>query len=175
VVKLAGDLRGPGHEVHIIDLLDGQTFDSLEAALANRDAIGVPELVRRAELAADELPPAMVYLGFSMGASIAQHLAATRAGARGAILIGGAEDPNEDGGAWPTGVPAQVHYAAGDPWLEAAQLGALVASVHAAKAKIQVFEYAKGGHMFADFGLPDYDPEAAGLMFDRVVDFLSAV
>jgi len=175
VLRMADDLSELGHEVRVIDLLGGKTFDSLEAALANRDAIGVPELVRRAQAAADELPPQTVYLGFSMGGSIAQHLAATRSGARGAILIGAADDPTEDGGVWPTGVPVQVHYATGDPWVEATQLDALVASVHAANAKIDVFEYAAGGHMFADFGLPDYDPEAARLTFDRVVDFLSAV
>lgn len=53
-------------------------------------------------------------MGFSLGALSAQKLAQTRAGARGAVLIYSCV-PMHVFGAWPAGLPAQVHAVADDP------------------------------------------------------------
>ncbi len=135
--------------------------------------LGVAQLVERARHAVEELPANLVYLGFSAGASLAELLAATRAGARGAVLVHGADAPSELGvGAWPDGVPLQMHYSSRDPWVDADAVGALENAALAAGADVQVFDYLVEGHLFADEGMAEYDPEVAALMWMRVGDFL---
>ena len=80
---------------------------------------------------------------------------------------------SEFGGAWPDGVPVQVHGKEGDPFfaedLEAAR--ALVASTDRA----ELFLYQGEGHLFADSSLPAYDAAAAALLTERVLAFLETV
>ena len=82
------------------------------------------------------LDPGLVYAGFSFGVTIAQQLAQTRPGARGALLMYSCLPVSEFGEAWPEGVPVQVHGKEGDPFfdedLEAAQ--ALVGSTDRGRA-----------------------------------------
>jgi hypothetical protein len=47
-----------------------------------------------------------------------QSLAQQRAGARGAILCSAAFPTSEFGGAWPQGVPVEIHMMDADPWGE---------------------------------------------------------
>ena len=166
-------LRAAGHRVHVPDLYDGQVFDSLEEATAARDAIGVPELMRRAHAAVAELPERLVYAGFSMGASAAEHLAVTRPGGAGAILMHGAI-PLEFAGvrSWPRSVDLQIHYAEDDPLVDAAVVAAVAAAARRAGAAVDVRTYPGRGHLFADNGLPDYDPDAAGRMLQASLEFL---
>lgn len=162
-----------GHEVFAPDLLEGRTFDDLDAAVAHRDEVGVPELMRRAEAALAELPEGLVYAGFSMGAASAGYYAGTRRGARGAILMHGVP-PLPDFGVerWPEGVPAQVHYAADDPRAGSEALAGFESMVAAAPAPCEVFTYPGSAHLFADQGSPEYDTAAADLMFERALAFL---
>jgi dienelactone hydrolase len=93
VVAFADRLRAAGHAVHTIDSFDGETFDDMNRGAAKRDALGIPELIHRAQTGVEGLPAETVYAGFSMGTGAAELLAATLPGARGAVLMSGALGP----------------------------------------------------------------------------------
>jgi len=84
VLAFAEELRAAGHTVHTPDVFDGRTFDDLEAGLDHARTIGFEAVMERGIRAADSLPQAMVYAGFSLGVMPAQSLAQNRPGARGA-------------------------------------------------------------------------------------------
>ena len=174
-VHAAADrLRAAGHKVHTPDLYDGEVFDVLPRGIAKRDALGIPEILRRAHAAVAPLKAELVYAGFSLGAAAAQMLAATRPGARGAVLMHAALPVDALGvSAWPA-VPVQLHVGAKDPWVDPANVDALAASVRAAGVDCERYTYPASGHLFADPDLPDYDRESAELMWTRVLAFLAA-
>lgn len=170
----ADELRRAGHRVHTPDLFDGRTFPSIEEGMAYASELGFPdEILERGVQAASELPAELVYAGFSLGVLPAQKLAQTRPGARGALLFYSCV-PAEFFGGWPTGVPAQIHGMDADPIfvgegdIDAAR--ELVASADEA----ELFLYPGDRHYFADSSLPSYDPDAAALLTERVLDFLRA-
>jgi dienelactone hydrolase len=115
-----------------------------------------------------------VYGGFSLGELVAQKLAQTRPGARGALLFYSCVPISEFSSSWPQGVPVQIHGMDDDPYfvgegdIEAAR--ALVAEAEDA----ELFLYPGNQHYFADSTLPSYDPEATALLTQRVLDFLAA-
>jgi len=174
VLEFAERLRAAGHRVHTPDSFDGEVFESLETGVRKRDAVGIPELMRRANAAVADLPHALVYAGFSMGAGAAEYLAATRRGAKAAVLMHGAIAPAKAGvQAWPRSVLVQVHYAKDDPWVDPNEVSALAAAVKDSGGKIDVYTYPRGGHLFADKGLPDYSSESAWVMTERLLEFLA--
>jgi dienelactone hydrolase len=174
VVAFADSLRKAGHTVHTPDLFGGRTFESIETGMGFVKEIGFGEIIARGESAADGLPDALVYAGFSLGVVPAQKLAQTRPGARGALLFYACVPVSEFGPAWPKGVPVQVHGMDADPFfvnegdLDAAR--ALVAEADDA----ELFLYPGNQHYFADSSLPSYDAEASALLIQRVLDFLAA-
>ncbi|MFI5897778.1 dienelactone hydrolase family protein [Actinoplanes sp. NPDC051513] len=173
VLEFAARLRAAGHGVHAIDSFDGETFDDLDEGMAKLGALGVPELIHRAQQAVDDLPADIVYAGFSMGCGAAEFLTATRPGARGALLMSNALDPRSFGiQHWPQRVPVQVHYAAHDPLVDHAQVDALADAVRAADADFEVHTYPGSGHLFADPDRAEYDRDAAELLLKRTLDFL---
>ena len=111
--------------MHAPDLFDGRRFDTIEEGIAFAREAGFGALGERGVAAAEGISPDVVYAGFSFGGSIAQELAQTRPGARGALLMYGCLPVSEFGDAWPEGVPVQVHGKDADPFfledLEAAQ------------------------------------------------------
>jgi Dienelactone hydrolase family len=124
VIDAANRLRAAGRTVHTPDLFDGEVFDDLDDGMRKEDALGYREIARRAKETVAGLPEGLVYAGFSMGATYAELLAASRPGALGVVLLHGAESVGVLSGffgveRWPPGVPVQVHYAAEDPWVEA--------------------------------------------------------
>jgi dienelactone hydrolase len=171
----ADRLRGAGHHVHTPDLFDGQVFDDLAAGTRKRDALGIPELMRRAQEGVARLPANLVYAGFSMGAAAAEFLAATRSGARGAILMHGALAPASMGvDGWPA-VPVEVHYAEGDLSVDVDQVRELARMVRATNVPFTAHVYPQGGHLFADDATPDYAVASANLMFTRTLAFLNTL
>lgn len=173
VEEWSARLREAGHEAWTPDLFDGRTFDDLEAGVAYRDELGIPELMRRAEAALAELPAELVYAGFSMGAATAGYYAATRPGARGAILMHGVPPLREFGvEAWPEELPAQVHFADNDPWVEGEEIVEFERLTDAAGAVLEIHAYPGDGHLFADPGSPDFDAAAAELMLARQLELL---
>ncbi|TDV48051.1 dienelactone hydrolase family protein [Actinophytocola oryzae] len=173
VVAFADDLRAAGHTVHTPDLLDGRTFGSIEEGVAHVREIGFGTVVRRGAEAVADLSEELVYAGFSLGVLPAQMLAQTRAGARGALLYYSCVPVAEFSPVWPAGVPVQVHGKSEDPVfagegdLDAAR--ALVASTKDA----ELFLYPGEQHYFADRTLPTYDEDAAKLLMERTLTFLS--
>jgi dienelactone hydrolase len=169
----ADELREAGHAVHTPDLFDGRTFARIEEGMAFARDAGFGALAERGVAAARDIRPEAVYAGFSFGVMVAQQLAQTRPGARGALLMSGCLPASEFGDGWPEGVPVQVHGKEGDPFfdedLEAAQ--ALVDSTERA----ELFLYPGEEHLFADSSLPDYDAAAAVLLTERVLEFLESV
>ncbi|MFI6758023.1 dienelactone hydrolase family protein [Micromonospora sp. NPDC050417] len=168
-------LERAGHRVHVPDLYDGQTFDNLDEGVANAQKIGFGTILERGQAAAEGLPEDLVYVGFSLGVVPAQMLAQTRPAAKGALLLHSTIPHEEFGGAWPKGVPVQIHSMDADPSfvdegdLEAAR--ALVAST----ADAELFLYSGDGHLFADDSLPAYDEHATALLTERVLAFLAAI
>jgi dienelactone hydrolase len=170
VQSFAEELRQAGHTVHTPDLFDGQTFGTLEEGMAFAREAGFGRLGERGVAAAEGLDRDVVYAGFSFGVTIAQRLAQTRPGARGALLMYSCLPVSEFGDAWPDGVPVQVHGKEGDEFfledIDAAR--ALVAS----SDRAELFLYPGTEHLFADSSLEAYDPAAAGLLTERVLAFL---
>jgi dienelactone hydrolase len=173
VRSFADELRHAGHAVHTPDLFDGHTFATIEEGMAFARQAGFGELAERGVTAAEAIRPDVVYAGFSFGVMIAQQLAQTRPGARGALLMYGCLPVSEFGDAWPEGVPVQVHGKDADPFfaedLEAAQ--ALVGSTNSG----ELFLYPGEEHLFADSSLPAHDAAAAALLSQRVLAFLNTV
>ncbi|CAN5320697.1 dienelactone hydrolase family protein [soil metagenome] len=173
VVAFANELRGAGHTVHTPDLFEGATFATIDEGVAQAGEIGFGEVIERAVRAVEGLPAELVYAGFSLGVLPAQKLAQTRAGARGALLFYACVPVSEFGAAWPDGVPVQVHGMDADPFfvgegdVDAAR--AIVESTDQA----ELFLYPGDQHYFADSTLPSYDEDAATLLTQRVLGFLS--
>jgi dienelactone hydrolase len=171
--SFADRLREDGHSVHAPDLFDGRTFDTIEEGMAFAREEGFGTLADRGVAAAKRLSPAAVYAGFSFGVMVAQQLAQTRPGARGALLMNGCLPVSEFGDAWPDHVPVQVHGKAADPFF-AEDLEAAKALVDSAD-RAELFLYPGEEHLFADSSLGAYDATAAALLTERVLAFLDAV
>src|SRR5579875_281637 len=174
ITAFADDLRDAGHTVYTPDLFEGRTFATIEEGVGYAQEIGFGEVIERGVRAAQELPAEVVYAGFSLGEVVAQALAQTRPGARGALLFCSCVPVSEFGSAWPAGVPVQIHGMDADPYfvgegdIDAAR--ALVAEADDA----ELFLYPGDQHYFADSTQPSYDPEASALLRERVLNFLAA-
>jgi dienelactone hydrolase len=158
VLAFADDLRGAGHTVHTPDLYDGRTFETLDEGLDYAKEVGFGQVFVKA---AEGMPAELVYAGFSLGVMPAQALAQTRPGARGTLLFYSAMPISEFGDAWPD------PFFVGEGDIDAAR--ALVDEAEDAA----LFLYPGDQHLFADSSLAAYDADAAGLMRQRVLDFLS--
>jgi dienelactone hydrolase len=172
VEAFADELRRAGHTVHVPDLYEGHTFDTLDEGLAYAKVTGFGTVMERGVTAVEGLGDALVYAGFSLGAMPAQRLAQTRAGARGALLFHSCVPVSEFGEAWPAGVPVQVHGMEADPFFAGEDLDAARALVGSTE-RAELFLYPGEEHLFADSSLPSYDQAAAALLTRRVVDFLN--
>ncbi|CAN5902226.1 dienelactone hydrolase family protein [soil metagenome] len=175
VQAFAEELQRAGHIVHAPDLFGGQTFATIDEGMAHARTIGFGALVEHGVEVADDLGSELVFAGFSLGVMIAQQLAQTRAGARGALLIHSCLPVSEFGETWPDGVPVQVHGMDADPYfadegdLDAAR--ALVDSTDQA----ELFLYPGAAHLFADASLPSFDGDATSLLTQRVLTFLDGL
>ncbi|MFC4530123.1 dienelactone hydrolase family protein [Sphaerisporangium dianthi] len=171
----AEELRQAGHTVHTPDLYDGHTFAGLDDGLAYAAKIGFDDFLERGVRAADALPDALVYAGFSLGVMPAQKLAQTRPGARGALLFESCLPASEFGISWPADLPVQVHGMDADP------IFAGEGDLDAARALLtstghgELFLYPGDRHLFADSSLPSYDADAAALLTRRTLDFLATI
>ena len=170
VRSFADDLQKAGHAVHTPDMFDGRTFTTIDDGMAFAREAGFGALAARGVAAAQDIDPEVVYAGFSFGVMVAQQLAQTRPGARGALLMYSCLPVSEFGDSWPEDVPVQVHGKEADPFfaedLEAAR--DLVDSTNRA----ELFLYAGEEHLFADSSLSAYDGAGAALLTKRVLAFL---
>ncbi len=177
LIAFADELRAAGHTVHTPDLFDGRTFASIDEGMAFIGEQGFETVQARGVRLADDYPAELVYAGFSFGVTIAQQLAQTRPGARGALLFYSAIPITGEWafGPWPTGVPVQIHGMDNDPYfvgegdVDAAR--EIVATVNDG----ELFLYPGDQHYFADSSLPSYDAQATALLTKRVLEFLARV
>ncbi len=170
----ADELRSAGHAVHTPDLFDGRTFDSIPEGVAYADEIGFGELIEQGTRVAETLPSELVYAGFSLGVVVAQKLAQTRPGARGALFFYSCV-PESEFGTWPAGVPVQIHGMDADPiFVDEGDIDAARELVELAE-DAELFLYPGDQHYFADSSLPSYDDAATKLLTERVLAFLERV
>ena len=177
VRAFADELRGAGHTVHTPDLFDGRTLGSIDEGMAFINGRGMEAMVERGEQTAHHLPNELVYAGFSFGEMVAQKLAQTRPGARGALLFYSCIPISGEWafGPWPDGVPVQIHGMDADPFFVGE------GDVDAAREIVEkvddaeLFLYPGDQHYFADSSLPSYDAEATALLTQRVLTFLERV
>jgi dienelactone hydrolase len=176
VKAFADELRRAGHTVHLPDLYDGHTFGTLDEGLDYARTTGFGAVKDRGIAAAEGLPEAVVYAGFSLGVMPAQELTQTRPGATGALFYYSCL-PVEEFGAWPDGVPVQIHGMDEDPFfakggdLDAAR--ELVETVGPALSEL--FVYPGERHLFTDSSLASYDSEATALVVERSRAFLDRI
>lgn len=177
VQSFADELRAAGHTVHTPDLFDGRTFGSIDEGMTHIKGEGMDELVAKGERTAHDLSNELVYAGFSFGEMIAQKLAQTRPGARGALLFYSCIPISGEWafGPWPDGVPVQIHGMDNDPIF--AGEGDIEAAREIADtvADAELFLYPGDQHYFADSSLRSYDAEATLLLTGRVLEFLGRV
>lgn len=170
----ADQLVSAGRRVVVPDLYGGVTVTTEEEAeeLAQatlNDPVATAFVQRCADdLAADGVPWAA--MGFSMGA----HLACSLAG-RGAagpdelvLLYGGQAPPAGD----VRTRHVDLHVAPADPWFEDDELAAVEEGFRTAGSEVTVHRYESAGHWFAEKGSPGYEPTAAALARDRILDRL---
>jgi dienelactone hydrolase len=171
-LAFADELREAGHVVHAPDLYDGKTFADLNEGVGYAREVGFDTIMERGRLAADDLPNELVYGGFSLGVMPAQMLAQTRPGTRGALFFSAAL-PASEFGAWPQGVPLQIHMMEDDEWADEDLPAAreLAETIDGA----ELFLYPGDRHLFSDNSLADYDESAATLVLQRVRAFLENV
>jgi dienelactone hydrolase len=178
VRSFANELRQAGHTVHTPDLFDGRTFATMDEAFAFVRQSG-EELDAKAEAAAQALPEGLVYAGMSWGVGAAQRLAQTRAGGHGALFYEACFPISGEYafGPWPDDLPVQIHGKADDEFfahegdIDAAR--ELVATIGPDQAEL--FVYPGAEHLFIDSTLPTYDADAAALVTQRTLHFLSTL
>ena len=176
IAVAAERLRAAGHVVHVPDIFpEPHVFDEAGPAMDYINGVGFDTLAARAMASVQSLPSDLVYAGFSLAAGYAAALAATRPGARAALLLNGTPGPDTLGAAtWPSGVPVQVHSMTGDQWRDDDALARMTAFVRASGSECAVFDYPGTAHLFADPSLPaQFDSAAADLMWERVLELLS--
>lgn len=170
IEAFADDLRSAGHEVTAPDLYDGRTFATVEEGVAHAQHLGFADLVERGVAEAERLPTGLVYAGFSLGVMPAQRLAQQREGARGALFYHSAAPLEEFGGAWPGGLPLQMHVMVDDPFEDLPVMEELVGPTGG-----ELYTYEGDAHLFTDRSLADHDPEAARQVMERTLAFLTEV
>ncbi len=176
VHALAEELRAGGHTVHTPDLFDGARAETIDEGAALAKRIGSEVLDERADRAVAALPASVVYAGISSGGGIAQRLAQTRPGSRGALLYESCIPITGEWafGPWPAGVPVQIHGMDRDPFfglegdIDAAR--ELVATVGPELAEL--FVYPGDQHLFTDSSLPSYDAAATAAVLQRSRELL---
>ena len=173
----ADELRAAGHTVHTPDLFDGRTFNSIDEGMAHIKSIGFDEARARGVKTADDYPIELVYAGMSFGEAIAQELAQTRPGARGALLFYSCIPISGEWafGPWPAGVPVQIHGMDADPIFVGEGDVDAAREIAEKVEDAELFLYPGDQHYFADSSLPSYDPDATALLTRRVLDFLVRV
>ncbi len=173
-LAFADELRAAGHVVHAPDLYDGQIFAELDDGVGYAQQVGFGTIAERGRLAAESLPSELVYVGMSLGVMPAQELAQTRPGAKGAVLLHAAVPPSEFGGAWPPGVPLQMHLMEQDEFALEGDLDA-ARELEQTVERATLFLYPGDRHLFTDSSLPDYDEHATTLVKQRVLAFLDEI
>ncbi len=173
VQEAAARLRAAGHVVHVPDLYEGRTADTMAEAKVIFEEIGRDALLERAaRAAAPHSAAGLVYAGFSLGAAIAQTVGLADEQAKALLLIHGTSDLAED---VETELPVQLHVADPDLYETADWLNSWYLEMRKAGADVEIFRYQGAGHLFTDSGLADYDEHYTEQAWAIALDFLEEV
>lgn len=165
-------LRAAGHTVHVPDLYEGRSAETVEQGTEIKNEIGTDELLKRAVTASAPLSGrGLVYAGFSLGGSVAQNLALADEKARGLLLFHGTSDIADDAAV--DGLPVQLHVADPDPFEPHDWLNAWYLRMLRAGADVEVYPYAGAGHLYTDPSLDDHDAEAAEATWRTALGFVA--
>ncbi|NYF97710.1 dienelactone hydrolase family protein [Janibacter cremeus] len=182
ITDLANTLTDAGHDVTTVDPYDGQTFDDYPSGMARTKEIGEETLQVRGLEVAKGVGAPFVAVGFSVGAAIAQWVAAQCPDtARAVVMVGGGIPMHHLGATWPAGVAGEVHVTAGDPFHEEdRQFDAMIdeqlqEDVERAGGEFAYVEYQGEGHLFSDPSLGEYQPEEARIFTRRVVELVDSL
>ncbi|HET9181598.1 MAG TPA: dienelactone hydrolase family protein [Candidatus Angelobacter sp.] len=176
VHDFADTLRSAGHTVVTPDLYDGEVFAERTDAIRKIQDLGFDAILERARASVAALPSQLVFAGFSNGGACAELLAATRPGARGAVLMHAPLMIRDLGyAAWPEHIPVQVHFSDKDPIKNQAVIEKLADKVRASGSRFEQFDYDAPGHLFADPAFPAYSAIATEAMTKHVIEFLGAI
>ena len=102
----------------------------------------------------------------------AQIMLQANAEARGGLFLFGFIDPSYLDDPWPSGIPAQVHGMADDPYMAEGDWEAAEA-VAAEHSSLEIFRYPGTAHLFADTSSPDHDEAATAQLLERAEAFLA--
>ena len=171
VLAAADRLRAAGHEVVTPDLYGLPAADTVEEGFALLDKVGRDVVLDRARVAARDLPAEAVLAGFSMGAGVAGALLAERPAAAALLLLHGTAGGPE---AVRPGLPVQLHLADPDEYDPPDEVAEWQRAMTAAGADLSVYRYPGPGHLYTDPDLPDHDPVATRLTWERALAFLAA-
>lgn len=175
VLDAVGRLHAAGHHVHVVDVLDGETHDAYEPAMAIWESVGPQELRSRALTLAARLPDEFSCVAFSAGGELAVHLALHRPVPKLVLQAASVSVrwfPEANG--WPTRTAVQQHDAVRDPFGDEGT-EQLATDVRTSGAQLESYRYDLTAHLFTDPSLPqEYDPAATKLLWKRTLNFLSA-
>ena len=171
-LEAAARLRGAGHEVILPDLFDGAKTDDLDEGFAIKARIGWDVIRERALAASAGLPSDAVLAGISMGAGVLAEVWPFRPNVRCVLLVRGLA-------ALPRGVrpgtPVHLHIAEDDPFFPGTEVSDWEIQARRASLSVNVFTYRDAGHYFIDSASPGYNEEAATMLWQRLLGFLTVV
>lgn len=167
VENVAAQLRGDGHEVRVPDLYDGARPKNAREGLELRERIGREGLITRAAAAAEGWE-SFAGMGFSLGASTAQRLAARDARVSALLLLHGTGEVTTR-----FDMPVQLHVADPDPFEDPPWIDEWSTEMLRAGAELTVVRYPGVGHLFTDYQTRDYDEAASTKALGAVRAFLT--
>jgi carboxymethylenebutenolidase len=152
------------------------TIEDAEAAVGTVDVQATVALVSAATDALRDHPAttgdALGALGFSFGAAYALGLATFRPAAfRAVVVVYGGNGGLEVADYARAQASFQGHFAPGDEWAEPEPTMAM-RDIPAAGRSFEVFQYEGMKHWFIEPDRPEYDAEAAELVWQRTIAFL---
>lgn len=168
----ADRLRAAGHRVVTPDLYGEPPVDTVEAGFALFGKIGLDEVLRRGRAVLAPLPARTVLAGWSMGAGVAGALLAERPHAAALLLLHGT---GGDPATVRPGLPVQLHLADPDEYEPSDDVDEWQRAMTGVGARVEVFRYPGAGHFFTEADVPDHDPPAAELTWERALAFLAAL
>jgi dienelactone hydrolase len=171
LLNWAAHLRSAGLTVHTPDLYDGEYFQDAVDAIVKIQELGFDGILARSLAAVSDFPKDLFYMGFSNGGACAELTAATRPGARGAILVSAPLPIRDLGGKiWP-GIPVQIHFGDQDRLRRQQVIDGLARRVKESGAFVEECNYLGAAHHFAERDHADFMPEASDLLLRRVQEF----